>query len=1154
MSRSITAAVAHEFTGNARLRGEHYELAGRVELTSASAEAVEAVVDGTEPYRVTIARTPDHPDEEFAFDVSCGCPYYLQECRPCKHLWATFVAAEREGHLTAGAPLPAQAYLHLLDIVDDPEDSAPRIINDLSARPRPTLPPHPGVAALARIESELRERDAAPPAAFRYAGRELLYVFALPPAGQPAARLLLKLMVRGRKTNGEWTKPKPAPISEDDVTLAPDPDRRLLAALSGAARATYGYYAPPLLEATYSIPDVLAPDLVPAIAQTGRAFVEEATEAPAAPKTVHGYSWTPPPRPVVIVRPIRWDDGPPWRFEPAMTRTESGWTMDGRLVREDGDWLGLADLLGVDRWFAWTRTSVARADAGSCAPLLAEIIRQRTLEIPGAEAPRLSLVLAQLGVPAERLPEDLRVQRVDTAPIPRLRLTPLDAWNPTLRADLSFVYGDVVVPASAAATFFDGTSRRLIARRPDEERAAIERLLASGVRNGWDAYDRRPRWELPARLLAPTSAALLSEGWQVEAQGRPIRAPGAVRMSIASDIDWFDLHATVEFGDTTAPLADVLAALGRREAFVRLGDGSSGLLPEDWLRRYLPLAAAGEPQEDGRLRFRQPQAALLDALLESAAEHAAIDVDAGFQRAREALAALGHIAPVDPPAAFTGTLRDYQREGLGWLQFLARAGFGGCLADDMGLGKTVMVLALLLARRDDPDRGGRPSLVVVPRSLVHNWMNEAARFAPSLRVIDYSTSGRLKHAPGAERAQDVLIATYGTLRRDVLRLKDVELDYVILDESQAIKNANTASAKAARLLRARHRLALTGTPIENHLGELWSLFEFLNPGVLGTSKLFQKAASGVEASEETLALLARGLRPFILRRTKQQVARELPARTEQTLLCELSKPERAFYEQLRQRYRASVLARVRRNGVAGARMHILEALLRLRQAACHIDLVRGASPPRTPRRAHSRGPLDPRSVRAAHSLSLVRSETTAASAAQAPGTSAKLDVLLSHVEEILDEGHKALVFSQFTTLLGLVRQQLDARGIRYAYLDGRTRDRAARIAQFQTDPGCRLFLISLKAGGTGLNLTAAEYVFLLDPWWNPAVEAQAIDRTHRIGQTREVFAYRLVAEDTIESKILELQARKRALADAILQPGGGGLKGLQQEDLELLLG
>jgi SNF2 family DNA or RNA helicase len=430
----------------------------------------------------------------------------------------------------------------------------------------------------------------------------------------------------------------------------------------------------------------------------------------------------------------------------------------------------------------------------------------------------------------------------------------------------------------------------------------------------------------------------------------------------------------------------------------------------------------------------------------------------------------------------------------------------------MGLGKTIMVLALLAGRRNRAPSDPRPSLIVVPRSLVHNWMNEAARFTPALRLMDFTTTARGKDALDFSTT-DVVLATYGTLRRDVLRLKDVAFDYVILDEAQAIKNADTTSAKAVRLLNGRHRLALTGTPIENHLGELWSLFEFLNPGILGRSSLFRRAALAVP-DPEVIRLLARGLRPFLLRRTKRQVARELPAKTEQTITCELSKPERTLYEGLRKHYRASVLARVARDGVKRSQMHILEALLRLRQAACHPALV-----DRT----------------------------------RAWASSAKLDVVLAQVREVIEEGHKAIVFSQFTSLLALLRAQLDREGLVYEYLDGATRRRGDRVKRFQDDPKCPLFLISLKAGGLGLNLTAAEYVFLLDPWWNPAVEAQAIDRTHRIGQTREVFAYRLVAGDTIESRILELQDRKRAVADAVLGESAGGLRSLGREDLELLL-
>jgi len=353
------------------------------------------------------------------------------------------------------------------------------------------------------------------------------------------------------------------------------------------------------------------------------------------------------------------------------------------------------------------------------------------------------------------------------------------------------------------------------------------------------------------------------------------------------------------------------------------------------------------------------------------------------------------------------------------------------------------------------------------------------------------------------------------LRRDVPRLKDIEFDYIVLDEAQAIKNAGTESAKAVRLLRGGHRLALSGTPIENHLGELWALFEFLNPGMLGAASVFKlSGGAGRNPDEETRRLLAHALRPFILRRTKDQVARELPPRTEQTVFCEMETAQRGLYNELRQHYRSALLKRIETEGLAKSKIQVLEALLRLRQVACHPGL------------------LDPK---------------------RAGEPSAKLDMLLEQLRVVLDEGHKALVFSQFTSLLSIVRDRLDSRGVSYEYLDGATRDRQACVERFQNDPDCPLFLISLRAGGLGLNLTAAEYVFLLDPWWNPAVEAQAVDRAHRIGQMRQVFAYRLIARDTVEEKVLELQNTKRDLAAAIISQDNSVIRNLRREDLEILL-
>jgi SNF2 family DNA or RNA helicase len=433
----------------------------------------------------------------------------------------------------------------------------------------------------------------------------------------------------------------------------------------------------------------------------------------------------------------------------------------------------------------------------------------------------------------------------------------------------------------------------------------------------------------------------------------------------------------------------------------------------------------------------------------------------------------------------------------------------------MGLGKTIQVLALLEARRElrrnDPENSPPPALVVVPRSLVFHWKEEAARFTPKLAILDHTGVARLKPGDHFEN-YDVVLTTYGTLRSDAVQFKDIRFDYCILDEAQAIKNSSTLAAKAVRLLKADHRLGMSGTPVENHLGELWSLFEFLNPGMLGTASVFARA--GKNPDESTRQVLGKALRPFILRRTKGQVAPELPEKTEQTIYCDLEGNDKKLYDELRDYYRERLLKNGAGDNSGQYKIQVLEALLRLRQAACHpglIDKKKVAEP------------------------------------------SAKVDTLLEQLDQVLDENHKALVFSQFTSLLAIVRSRLDKQKIPYVYLDGRTRDRQAKVEEFQNNPDAKLFLISLKAGGLGLNLHAAEYVYLLDPWWNPAVESQAIDRAHRIGQTRHVFAYRLIARDTVEEKVLELQKSKRDLADAIITADNSVMRNLTRDDLELLL-
>jgi SNF2 family DNA or RNA helicase len=616
-------------------------------------------------------------------------------------------------------------------------------------------------------------------------------------------------------------------------------------------------------------------------------------------------------------------------------------------------------------------------------------------------------------------------------------------------------------------------------------------------------------WAIPRTVFPELTSELLRRGWSLEVPGKLYRPWVRATPAIRSGTDWFSLEGPVEFDGLTVPLPELLRALKAREQMVPLGDGTFGVLPEEWLERLSMLSQLAEVTA-GDLRFQRSQASLLASLLPDAASTA----DDGFQKARAALAGFDRVRAVSAAPGFTGELRPYQCEGLGWLQFLEEFGFGGCLADDMGLGKTVQVLAFLHDRWRRAGPGGAgAALIVVPRSLLANWRDEAARFTPELSLLIHAGTNR-GTSPEDLQKNALVITTYGTLRRDVELIAAASFSYVILDEAQAIKNAETGAAKAARAIGAPHRLALTGTPIENHLLEIGSMMEFLNPGFLGRKALLERLRE--DATDRTLAATLRtALAPFILRRTKASVERQLPSRTEQTILCELDVDQRRRYDDLARHYRALLLERAKGMDRGAERMLTLEALLRLRQAACHPAL------------------LDP---------------------ALAQESSAKLEALLPILAEVVSAGHKALVFSQFTTLLALVRGRLDEEKLSYEYLDGKTVDRAERVARFQEDAGIGIFLISLKAGGMGLNLTAADYVFIMDPWWNPAVEAQAIDRAHRIGQTRPVCAYRLIAAGTVEERILALAANKQELADILLATEAGPLERLSREDLERLLG
>ena len=620
----------------------------------------------------------------------------------------------------------------------------------------------------------------------------------------------------------------------------------------------------------------------------------------------------------------------------------------------------------------------------------------------------------------------------------------------------------------------------------------------------------------PLDFLMKKIPRLAQSGYEIYGEDaiksvRVNRSMPTLKFNITSGIDWFDVKTVVNFGDIEVSLKEIRKAFRKKEQYIKLIDGSIGEIPIDWIDRYRNLFSFSEDTEGG-LRFSSRHITMLDQLLEKVDD---VQVDEEFQRRKQRLSNFSNIAIQELPQDFTGELRPYQKSGFDWLHFLHDYEFGGCLADDMGLGKTVQVLVFLQSLQER-NSSHKTNLLVLPRSLLVNWQREASRFTPSLRVMEYFGLDRAKRMLEFDQ-YDLILTTYRIMYGDIEKLRNYPFYYAILDESQAIKNPLSETSKAARLLNAKHRLVLTGTPIENSTVELWSQFAFLNPGLLGSLDYFKGEFSNAiekDQSQESAQFLRKTIFPFILRRTKEQVAPELPPRTERILYCDMEPNQRKVYNRTRDFYRGLILGMLEKDGFQNSRMKILEGLLRLRQICNHPRLVD----------------------------------------ANFHGESAKFELLLDTLKVIKEGNHKALVFSQFVEMLKLIKSAMDTDALPYVYLDGRTQDRQERVDTFQNDPTQSFFLISLKAGGFGLNLTAADYVIHVDPWWNPAVEVQASDRAHRIGQDKPVFIYKLIVRDSIEEKVLLLQERKRNLVDQLITTETSFFKSLNRQDVEDLFG
>ncbi|MFP4013115.1 MAG: SNF2-related protein, partial [Chitinispirillaceae bacterium] len=1055
--KTLSQLASGHFESHIRLRGEIIHVSGSMQPLSLSGKRVKTVVYGTKAYNVQL-----HLNNE-KLTVSCDCPYF-ERTDLCKHIWAVIMRAEEEGYLT---PEPHIRSLEIIESVSDEFEE------DIGDKP----PADPGAALHTSASwKELLGSELTP--AWKRGPQRRTYFYYLN-IQKSLASNSIAINIRTRliyddgqnfDTNEFHYDPNEYSICEHQT------DKLVITALMAANNSYYS-----CLSGTQHLKNFHAGIVVPLMAQTGRLYIEDSTADNRGPL---------------------YFDSTNHKFEISLEKLANG---DYELIRKvtrnneavDLEQMALFSIHSI----LIMQKYVARIDLdGYSAEMVKNFLSTESIPVPRNELHEFLDTLYKSRDLRISLPGELQPQQTEITPVPCAILSEAVQYaTPTFFIDLYFDYeGTRVRGGDEGKAVYNPTTHKVYPVNTSFHFACATKLQEAGAKWRNVYTEHGPRFTVTRKKLLGLIQKLLSSGWIVEGEEGAFKTPGNFSFSVTSGIDWFDLEADCSYDEQMVKLPELLAAAKKGDPFIKLADGSLGMLPREWLEKFAAMARMGESQE-GAVRFKRSQALIIDMLLEDQPE---VSCDETFAKIRREMTDFQGIRTEKPPSTFRGELRPYQKEGLGWFRFLQKFGLGGCLADDMGLGKTVQVLALLEARRKERNWRSKSenippvSLVVAPRSVIYNWIQETHRFAPSIEILDYSNPEIRGQNEIDFSSYDLVTVTYGTLRRDIEELRKIQFDYVILDEAQAVKNRATVTAKAVRLLQAKHRLALSGTPVENHLSDIWSIFEFLNPGMLGGAGAFKSVqASMRSADEQTCAFLRRILRPFILRRTKAQVAVDLPERTEEVIVCDMEPLQRKRYDELRDYYRATLLAKVEVEGMNKSRFHVLEALLRLRQAACHPGLVRSQ-----------------------HQNS----------------ASVKIDTLLAQIDELRQEGHKCLVFSQFTSFLDIVRSQFKKKKIDYEYLDGSTRNRKKHVDRFQDDPECSVFLISLKAGGTGLNLTAAEYVFILDPWWNPAVEAQAIDRAHRIGQTRPVFAYKLICRDTVEEKVLELQKKKRKLAESII--------------------
>lgn len=1114
--------IKHNFDPGVRLRGLEYATSGCVTIVSNNAQHVIAKVQGNSVYEVQL-----HWDKKNApgkkkgrssqiMTATCECPYF-DGGDFCKHIWAVFIKVSDDKDYQSEYELaPPRVDLDAGFVEDvyydfEGEFSAPKSFSGSRRKPKPVAVlrqstwqdvfdfVHQKVAEPADHAVQITQANLSP-SPTREAWFELEF-------GVFEKLVLLNFHQRQLSPAGKPGKLKALRIGSISLNEFSDLDCEVLELLTATA--------PPNQELagldSVQLNNRVLPQILGKIALTGR-LLKRQNSVELTTEHLVSFDEGERFRPVLRVIPLE---------KRALEATM--YELNGFFVRGSLEEIAFADVdfISNESQILCAGPRIIRFDCGSQAQFqlieaLASKLKNDAVTIPARDLDLFMHTIFELPDLIEcDFPPEIEVSRFLGSPVGRVDIQQGTGLNQKhFQASVQFIYdGKHVVSALATKRyFFDKKMRRLIERDHTKERAMMDSLSVVEPKLRFIlGRSAAPSAVIEHENLEQTALQLLSLGWDVRLEDQRF-SPNKLTSTfkISSGIDWFELSAKSEIdGETIYELPELLKAIENDKGFIRLKNGELAFLNREDLAKLAFLRSLGSVKDD-HIKFTKAQGAILSSVFGSDSK---VESSAAFLDLHRQLNEFAGIKPSQEMRKFCGTLRDYQQFGLGWLEFLQKFGLGGCLADDMGLGKTIQVLALL-QKLYSLGEATRPSLIVAPKSLVFNWLAEAGRFAPELKVFVLDTQSRNELQKNIKKYHIVLL-TYNMLRIECETLEKIKFEYAILDEAQNIKNVGSQVAKAAKKLSALHRLALSGTPVENHLGELGSIFEFLNPGLLGSRPAFDSLTREErKGGVQNLNLLRQALRPFILRRTKQEVLKELPPKVEKTIFVEFNDEERQSYDELKAYYRHQLLEKVEDAGLAKSKMNVLEALLRLRQAACHPGLLDKTK----------LGDFSP-----------------------------KLDALLDTLSEVIASGNRALVFSQFTCLLDIVKKHLVERNIKFLYLDGKTTNRGELVDAFQNRDDHPVFLISLKAGGVGLNLTAAGYCFILDPWWNPAVEAQAIDRAHRFGQTQQVMAYRLITRSTIEEKILDLQASKKQLADSIISENEGLLKSLTLEDLKMLL-